>query len=909
MTAAPLEESIGPYKTICKLGEGGMGVVYLAHDDELDRAIAIKLLPEHLASDDEQLARLRQEARTASSLNHPNIITIYEIGQHQSSAFIAMEYIDGQTLRDVMAAGPVPVRKTLQIVSQIADGLAAAHKRGLVHRDLKPENIMLTNEGGVKILDFGLARSFAPGTLGMSDRKTDPGTIVGTCGYMSPEQAKAENVDYHSDQFSFGAILYEMLAAKPAFQGASAFETMFMVVRDEPPPLSQVAPQVPALLRWIVERCLAKDADERYASTRDLARDLQHLRDHLSEAGIAPVREEKAEEEVIAPRLRWPLLAAIAVAALVIGALLTAWLRRPAPPTITSERYLTYSGNDFSPAVSPDGKLIAFSSRRDGTQRIWLKQIEGGSEVALSQGSDDFPRFSPDGASVLYAHFLPDGSSSLYRIPVVGGEARHILDGATSGELSPDGKLLAFSKNAVDAAGRVTSVILLANANGTGVRELLRSDIVALSHPRWSPDQKKIALIGASGRVAQTIVVIDPETKVARTLTTPPKSGEVSVPVWTADNQSLIYVRADSVEAVVGSTAQIVRHDVTSDTTQVIGWSSHNGTLVDVMGKGQMILDVRSPRDNLREIELDRQPNAPASAAPVASPPAERWLTRGNSSDRQPVYSPDGQSILFSSNRSGNLDLWQMNLGTGSVRKITDDAAEDWDPAYTPDGKKIVWSSGRSGNLEIWMANADGSEAHQVSHDGVDAENPTATADGQWILYNSFNQKHLGIWKVHPDGSGASAVVSGRDVVPDVSPDGKYVAFLSDGRTTRAMVRVVRIADGAATRFVVPVPAPPHTTAILGRMRWMPDGKAIAYLYLDEHGVNGVFRQDFAADRDTSATRRKLAAFDPERATESFGISRDGHTIAVAGWEQLFSLMAIDGVPGVAAKHTDKKEN
>jgi serine/threonine protein kinase len=902
MTAAPVEESIGPYKTICKLGEGGMGLVYLAHDDELDRAIAIKLLPQHLADDDEQLARLRQEARTASSLNHPNIITIYEIGQHQGSAFIAMEYIDGQTLRDLMAAGPVPVRKTLQIVSQIADGLAAAHKRGLVHRDLKPENIMLTQEGGVKILDFGLARSFASGTLGASDRKTDPGTIVGTYGYMSPEQAKAANVDYRSDQFSFGAILYEMLTATRAFDGASGVETMFMVVRDEPPSLSQVAPHVPALLRWIVERCLAKDPDERYASTRDLARDLQHLRDHLSEAGIAPVKEEKAAEEAVVPGQRWPMLAATAIAALIIGALLTAWVRRPPPPTITSERYLTYSGNDFSPAVSPDGKLIAFSSRRDGTQRIWLKQLEGGSEVALSQGSDDFPRFTPDGASVPYVHFLADGSSSLYRIPVVGGEARHILDGATSGELSPDGKLLAFSKNAVDAVGHVSSIVLLANANGTGVRELLRSDIVSLAHPRWSPDQKQIALIGASGRVAQTIVVINPETKIARTLTTPPKSGEVSVPSWTADSRALIYFRADSVEAVVGSTAQIVRHDVVNDRTQVIGWSSHNGTLADVMGNGQLILDVRSPRDNLREIALDGSANA-------ATSPAERWLTRGNSSDRQPVYSPDGQSILFSSNRSGNLDLWQMNLGTGSVRKITDDAAEDWDPSYTPDGKKIVWSSGRSGNLEIWMANADGSEARQVSHDAVDAENPTATADGQWILYNSFNQKHLGIWKVHPDGTGASSIVSGRDVVPDVSPDGKYVAFLSEGRTPRATVKVARIADGAVTRFIVPVPAPPHTTAILGRMRWMPDGKAIAYLYLDEHGVNGVFRQDFIADQDTSSTRRKLAAFDPERATESFGISRDGRTIAVAGWEQLFSLMAIDGVPGVAAKRTEKKEN
>ena len=424
--ATAAADCIGPYRAIRQLGAGGMGEVFLAHDDELGRNIAIKILPADVAADVEQLTRLRNEARSASSLNHPNIVTIYEIGRDDSSrAFMAMEYVDGQTLRELMRGGAMPVRKGLQIAAQLADGLAAAHKRGLVHRDLKPENIMITSDGVVKVLDFGLAKSIDVNT---DTNVSEPGMLVGTYGYMSPEQARAGDIDYRSDQFAFGSILYEMLTGNRAFDGASGVETLFLVVRDEAPPLSIVAAHVPAPLRWIVDRCLSKDPDDRYVATRDLARDLQYIRDHFSEAGVAtPIREKDSVATRI--RKRWPVAAAV-VLALVAGSLITAWVRRPAPRVITSERYLTYSGNDYSPAVSPDGKLIAFSSSRDGTQRIWLKQVAGGGEVALTAGADDFPRFTPDGASVLYIHTDPERrqNGSLWRVAVVGGESRRVLD-------------------------------------------------------------------------------------------------------------------------------------------------------------------------------------------------------------------------------------------------------------------------------------------------------------------------------------------------------------------------------------------------------------------------------------------------------------------------------------------------
>ena len=894
MATAVSADCIGPYRTIRQLGAGGMGEVFLAHDEELGRNIAIKLLPQHLAADADHLARLRNEARSASSLNHPNIVTIYEIGRDTARAFMAMEYVEGQTLRELLRGGAIPVRKALQIAAQLADGLAAAHKRGLVHRDLKPENIMLTTEGVVKILDFGLAKSLERNDSGLSE----PGTIVGTYAYMSPEQARAGDIDYRSDQFAFGSIVYEMLTGKRAFDGASGVETLFMVVRDEPAPLSVVAPFVPPPIRWIVDRCLSKDPEERYVSTRDLARDLQYMRDHFSETGVAtPIREKESVGTKM--RKRWPV-AAMLLLAIAAGSLVTAWVRKPAPRVVTSERYLTYSGQDYSPAVSPDGKLIAFASNRDGTQKIWLKQVAGGSEVALTAGLDDFPRFSPDSSEIIYIH--TDAASaaaglpgSLWRVPVVGGEPRKLLDEVTSADYSPDGQRLAFTRTLVDN-GLNTSAIFLANADGSNVRELARKDTVGAQHPRWSPDGRQLAVVAArGGRVVSSVILVDPESGATRALATPADAGEISSVVWTRDGGSLVYVRAESVEAVVGSSGQIVRHDVRTDVAEKVGWTSHNGVLLDVLADGKLVLDVRSPRDNLRELSLE------------SAGAAERWVTRGNSSDRQPIYAPDGKSLLFSSNRSGNLDLWLVSNG-GIVKRVTDDAAEDWDPAFTPDGKKIIWSSGRSGNLEIWIANVDGTDAKQISKDGVDAENPSATADGQWIIYNSFNTAKAGIWKVRQDGTQATHLVKQRTALPEVSPDGQYVVYIANGRTLRVGLRVARVSDGQDMGFEIPLRNVRRTTAILGRARWMPDNK-IAFLGQDAEGVNGVFVQDFVPNKDTTATRRQLGGFDRERATESFGIAPDGKTLTVAGWEQLFSLFSIEGVPDVTARRSEKKES
>ena len=281
---------LGQYEIVDRLGAGGMGEVYRARDTRLGRDVALKALSGELSLDPVRLSRFEAEARSASALNHPSIVTIHEIGQDDGTPFIVMELVDGKTLRELLYAGALPLRRTVALAAQLADALARAHEAGIVHRDLKPENVMVTRDGLLKILDFGLAKIESRDGENGADRRdltvteeTREGAVVGTSGYMSPEQASGQPVDFRSDQFAFGTVLYELLTGKRAFHAASRAETLAAIIRDEAEPIGTIAPRVPPPLRWIVERCLAKLPEERYASTRDLARDLQSVRDHFSQ--------------------------------------------------------------------------------------------------------------------------------------------------------------------------------------------------------------------------------------------------------------------------------------------------------------------------------------------------------------------------------------------------------------------------------------------------------------------------------------------------------------------------------------------------------------------------------------------------------------------------------------------------
>ena len=371
---------LGPYEILAPIGAGGMGEVYRARDTRLGREVALKILSADFSKDPDRLRRFEQEAQAASALNHPNILVIYDIGASDGSPYLVSELLEGTTLRERLHAGSVlSSNKALDYALQTAQGLAAAHEKGIVHRDLKPENLFLTTDGRIKILDFGLAKLIESRNAAENQtatptktRHTLPNTLLGTVGYMSPEQASGRQVDFRSDQFSFGVLVYEMVSGKRAFQRATSPETLTAIIREDPEPLGSLSPQTPGPFRWLIERCLSKDANDRFASTRDLARELETIKTHLSELTSS---KDTTVAEGRPKRRIFPVAVFATIALMSIAAAGALWWGRTRTAETPELRFLTYSGHDSSPAASPDGKTIAFSSDRDGRRRIWLKDL------------------------------------------------------------------------------------------------------------------------------------------------------------------------------------------------------------------------------------------------------------------------------------------------------------------------------------------------------------------------------------------------------------------------------------------------------------------------------------------------------------------------------------------------------
>ena len=512
----PAGTRLGSYEIGRPLGAGGMGEVYRARDTKLSRDVAIKVLPPELASNTDRLARFEKEARTASGLNHPNIVTIYEIGRVDGTSFIAMELVEGKTLREIVGAGPIPLKRLLSVAAQAADGLAKAHAAGIVHRDLKPENLMVTRDGFVKILDFGLAKLLSPGfvTAHGTDsptvtRGTEAGTVLGTVGYMSPEQASGEPVDFRSDQFSFGSILYEMVTGRRAFERPTPAQTLSAIIEAEPEPLAVVAPKTPTSVGWVIERCLAKDPEDRYGSTKDLARDLAGMRDHSSGISISGV-EPPAARRMHLSRAALPAAAlaaaGIAVLAFLAGQRLQARRDRDAPPpkrtSLTFRRgYLT--GARFA----PDGQTIVYSACWDG-RRSEIFTTRVGSTESRPLGIDNavIAAVSSAGELAFLIDCDPWGGPCvgvLARVPLAGGAPREVLGGVASADWSPDGKELAVAV----LGGRIEYPIgkELYKNEGRGFLSSVRvspdgNRVAFLDHPRRDSERGILSVVDRSGK-------------------------------------------------------------------------------------------------------------------------------------------------------------------------------------------------------------------------------------------------------------------------------------------------------------------------------------------------------------------------------------------------------------------------
>lgn len=784
-------QSLGPYEIVAELGAGGMGEVYRARDTRLGRDVAIKVLPDNVSANPDSLARFEREARAVAALSHPNILSIHDFGNDDGTVYAVVELLEGETLREALAPGPLPQRKAIEYARQMARGLGAAHDGGVVHRDLKPENLFVTRDGRVKILDFGLASTAGDKPADLPDdtptytHLTAPGTVLGTINYMSPEQTRGEPAGPSSDIFSLGSVLYEMLTGNRPFERETAPETMTAILREDPPEVSSADHAVSPGVQRIVQRCLEKSPEERFHSAHDLAFALE-TSSGIS-TGIHSITDVPAKKP---RRLTWlPVVVALAIG-LAAGAIFIGRFNAPSALQPVKITPITFSGYDVNPTASPDGRIIVFASRRANARGLWVKQLQGGGEGPLTRGEDDFPRFSPDGSTVLFSRTQGE-NTSIYRVPLIGGEPRKLIDNAVAADWSPDGTQFVFTRADVN-----DTQIGIANADGSGERIIADLENNTVSSPRWSPDGDSVAFTTtlANNNTVKTVKLIDIETGALREL--PPPRPCVTGLTWSGDGEHLVFAWSEDLLAgLASSAARMSRQSVTSGETEDLFWTRNvlflqNGTRIDIAGVGRLVFSTINTAQNLREVLTDGSPGN-----------GQRTLTSGSSVDRQPVYAPDGETILFSSNRSGSLDLWTINTRTGAVLQLTDDEARDWDPAYTADGSQIVWSSDRGGNLEIWIANADGSGARQVSNDGIGAENPSATPDGEWVVYMTSNPDKAGMWKIRVDGTEATQLYDGNAFIPEFSPDGKHIVFnVTTGPNTSRML-VMDVQTGEFSTF------------------------------------------------------------------------------------------------------------
>ncbi len=866
---------LGPYRVDAEIGAGGMGHVFRATDTRLDRKVAIKVLPQHRWSDPQLRLRFEREARALSSLSHPHLCALYDVGELTESGvsapYIVMELLEGETLRDRLD-NRITMRKALLWGAQIAEGLAAAHAKGVIHRDLKPENVFITEGELLKILDFGLATTPPASSDASTAVRTEPGIVMGTAHYMSPEQVRGTPLDARSDIFSLGIVLFEMLTGSVPFRARSAVETMNAILVDDPPDLAGV----PESVETIVRRCLEKDPAQRFASAKDLAFALESAAKNISNTKSAPrAKQHDVEPRTLAPRVILLTLIALGIAA---AAFLSRDTKENEPPRL---RTLTWSGRDTEPAASPDGKLVAYVSARDGTKRIWLKQLADGTEAPVTAGPDDSsPRFSPDGSSLLFTRGA-NGASALYRVGVVGGDPRKLIDDAFDGDFSPDGQRIAFIRD-VERPNVRASTICIAPVDGGAVRQLVTSADSELTSPRWSPDQQWIAVsVRPRGTTPGSILLVNVTTGARQTLSRKEPHGLLSGPAWTKDSEAVVYAELEGLAAVGlprrRGSGVIVRHEIDSDRSRVLLRNPHTGAdAIDIAPGGRIVFTEDVTRQSLQEVTLGSG--------------ATRWLSRGMSVDRQPAYARGGASVVFASDRGGNVDLWEVTLDSGRVRRLTDHNAVDWDPQPVSDGRTLVWSSNRGGHFEVWTASMDGANPHQVTRDGVDAENPSLPAAADWIYYDSTNPQHDGLFRIRRDGTASTMIAGGETVHPAISADGQYVVYQKPSQGGASTIRVVRTSD--KQQFTL---ADDLTGIQAARVQWIGASHTVAFRALDVSGHVAVFAQDFVPDRDTRATRRPLIVAE----AETYAISPDGSKAVLSLIDEVSGLMMAEAVEGI----------
>ncbi|HET6863383.1 MAG TPA: protein kinase, partial [Pyrinomonadaceae bacterium] len=875
-------QHIENYEIIRQLGSGGMGEVYLAQDLRLGRQIALKLLPVEFTTHREHVRRFEFEARAASALNHPNIITIHEIGRSDTSHFIATEYVDGLTLRQYMAGLPsefrMSIAQVLDIAIQIGSALAAAHAAGIVHRDIKPENVMLRHDGFVKVLDFGLAKlSRQIVTTETAMVNTNPGVVMGTVRYMSPEQARGFEVDSRTDIWSLGVVLYEMLTARVPFRGATPSHVIVSILEKTPVALSTYS-EVPPELERIVTKALRKDRGRRYQSAGDLVLELKNLKQELeTQAHLQkPLRqlrkgfdllagdEVDTAEDVLAAstvRLDAPIststnphpaksplnymkLAALGALILAVGFGLYKFVTRndsslaPTAPFQGIELLrLTNSGRVSDSAISPDGKYVSYVVESGGKQSIWIREVANSNNTQIVAPKDSMfygGTFSREGDYLYYIDKERNNTiGTLYRVPSLGGVPVKLIkdvDGPIA--LSPDEKQLAF----VRGASTGERALMLANVDGSGERKLasrMGYESFSFSGPAWSPDSKGI-VCGAAYTLENerflTLVQVDISDASIRQLTTQ-KWKAIGRVTWLHDGKGLLFT---ATEQRAGSTSQLWYMDYPSGKAYRISKDLQDYHGASVTTDARTL--VTKQTETLSSLWI--APNGDANlATEILSHKDDDGFNNSYYYRTRFSWMPDGR-IMYTSLVNGTPSLWVMKATGSEAKQITSDTSDSSFPSVTPDSRYIIFVSETLGFSKIWRMNIDGSNRKQLTN-GPDESWSWCSPDSQWVVYHSGNQGRRTVWRVPIEGGTPQQLTDYPSVTPVVSPDGQWISIYYRSETKAPWrLGIIPFNGGPPVKsFEVP-----QGVLFQSLVRFTPDGSALAYI-MNKDGSSNIWIQ------------------------------------------------------------------
>jgi Tol biopolymer transport system component len=860
---------LGPYEILAPLGEGGMGEVYRAKDTRLGREVALKVLSARVATNASARERFERESKAVAALSHPNILALYDVGLEGETAYAVTELLEGQTLRRALQPGRLHIRKALDYAMQVGKGLVAAHEKGIVHRDLKPENLFVTRSGHVKILDFGLAKlslaeSDDSGPAGISNEgHTEPGRILGTVGYMSPEQARGQTADARSDIFSLGAILYEMLSGTRAFHKDSGIDTLSAILKEEPPDLVLTNQLVPPGLDRLVRHCLEKDPAFRFQTARDLVFDLETLSgESLSGSlGIAP----PAGRASLGPRSR-VFLAAALVAGLSAGAawfLATRASGRAAggSPRLTFQRLTSQPGGETKPALSPDGETVAFVSTAAGNRDIWIQRV--GSDKAINLTADSTademdPAFSPDGSLIAF-HSDRDGGG-IFVMGALGESVRRVTTGGFSPDWTPDGKEIVYADEEITSPLlRSRSKLWAANVASGQKRPLLSTDGV---EPAVSPHGLRVAFWALKGDTAQRDISTIPLAGLGDGDAAVPVTEDAAVdfsPFWSPDGKTL-YFGSDR-----GGSFNLWRVPIDEKTGRTRGepepvtlpttWAGiFPGSFRGARSRARIAFTAPAELMTIEKVTLE-----PATLAPAGAPAV---LRRGSTMFLDLEVSPDG-AALVTRTQGATENLCLLAADGTSPRQLTRDSFRNRSARWSPDGQRIFFYSNRSGAYGVWTIKPDGSDMTRVGAlpDAAWAA-PVPSPDGALIALGRPSTRHVVVVPLAPTAAGAAPAplleIEGKWAW-DWSPDGRQLLVSRRGAVSASGVLVCGIPGGRCE-----VLAP---NAEQGR--FFPDGKHVGYVERGEVHV---------VDLATRASRVLVPARADSPVTR-FCVSRDGRAL------------------------------